>query len=63
MDGLQVSNEISKLSRKIEALNRVIMTLDSNIDFNYEVRVLKEIKVECEQEKSKLEDKLRSVTF
>lgn len=63
MNGLEASLRISELSNKIAAINRVIMNLASNHDFTYELRVLKGIKDELEQEKSTLEDKLRSIQF
>lgn len=63
MDGLQVSAEISKLSHKIDALKRILMKVESDRDFNYECRVLRELQKELEVKKSALEDKLRSVTF
>lgn len=63
MDGLQVSAKISKLSNEIGALERVLMRIEGDRDFNYEYRVLKTIKEEMRQQKSNLEDKLRSVKF
>lgn len=61
MNGLQASNEISKLSREIEAIERILMRVESDRDLNYESRVLKGIQKELKDNKSELESKLSSI--
>ncbi len=63
MNGLEISEKINRLSRKTEALNRILMRVESNMDYKYESKVLKEVVSSMEEEKLLLQDKLRSISF
>lgn len=63
MNGLEISEKINKLSRKTEALNRILMRVESDMDYKYESKVLKEVVSSMGEEKLLLQDKLRSISF
>ncbi|MGM7720660.1 hypothetical protein [Metabacillus sp. Hm71] len=58
MTVLEAIEKMNEIQAKIEALARVIMKLESDKEFNHELRILNGFKNELHDEKEKLQHRL-----